>query len=174
MMRVGSTSVNRGNGESGASASFYATMIPGACWSTIDWLRRRPRRNPTQCCTFTVHRHTPHGGTSMSTSSILSVWLTIGIPLSPRMNSETYDVIFARANEGRRNFIEVSMDHADIVLLPENQGGANATRRLAGCSGVVVLGRTAAIMAHIAPLPPRPARNSPTPSRPGTANQGTL
>ncbi|KAK0926236.1 hypothetical protein LTR29_017921 [Friedmanniomyces endolithicus] len=87
------------------------------------------------------------------------------------MNSESYDDIFTRASEGQRNFIEVTMDHADIVLLPENQRGAIATRRLGGCSGVVILGRTAAIMAHIAPLPTGPTRGAQAPRRSGTADQ---
>lgn len=85
------------------------------------------------------------------------------------MNSASYDNIFARANAGHRNYVEVLMDHAEILILPENQAGAIATRRLGGCSGVVVLGRTAAIMAHIAPLPSNPSRNT---QRPGAAVPG--
>ena len=46
------------------------------------------------------------------------------------------------------------MDAARIVILAEGQSGAIATRQLGGCSGLVILGRSAAIMAHIAPRPP--------------------
>lgn len=54
------------------------------------------------------------------------------------------------------------MDRADIVVLNEYQAGAIATRNLGGCSGIVVLGRTAAIMAHVAPRPPRPTATANT------------
>ncbi len=43
------------------------------------------------------------------------------------------------------------MDGARIVAVAGGQAGAIATRRLGACSGLVVLGRSAAIMAHIAP-----------------------
>jgi len=40
------------------------------------------------------------------------------------------------------------------LIIAEGQPGAIATRKLGACSGVVVLGRTAVIMAHILPGDP--------------------
>ncbi len=65
-----------------------------------------------------------------------------------------YEEIFGRAQAGRVGFVEVPMDSARIIVLAEGQSGAIATRRLGACSGLVILGRSAAIMAHIAPRSP--------------------
>ncbi|KAK4900125.1 hypothetical protein LTR49_027544 [Elasticomyces elasticus] len=70
------------------------------------------------------------------------------------MTALSYDNLFERAQAGQAGFVEVPMDGARIVILAEGQSGAIATRRLGGCSGLVILGRSAAIMAHIAPRPP--------------------
>ena len=60
------------------------------------------------------------------------------------MNGLSYDDVFTHAQARQIGFIEVPMDSARILLLPEGQSGAIATRRLGGCSGLVVLGRSAA------------------------------
>ncbi|KAK1056880.1 hypothetical protein LTR33_013781, partial [Friedmanniomyces endolithicus] len=70
------------------------------------------------------------------------------------MNSALYDTIFACARDGQSSFLEVPMNHTRTLILAEGRPGAIATRKLGACSGVVVLGRTAAIMAHISPGDP--------------------
>lgn len=70
------------------------------------------------------------------------------------MNNAVYNSLFARAQAGHPNFVEVPMDTSGIAIVPPGGSGAIVTRRLGGCSGVVILGRSAAIMAHIAPRPP--------------------
>ncbi|KAK1052778.1 hypothetical protein LTR74_016460 [Friedmanniomyces endolithicus] len=70
------------------------------------------------------------------------------------MNSSSYDTIFARAGHGQPGFLEGPMNSSSTLILAEGQPGAIATRKLGACSGVVVLGRTAAIVAHISPGDP--------------------
>lgn len=55
--------------------------------------------------------------------------------------------------------LEVEMDKADI-LLPDGPV-AIGTKNLNSCSGLVILGESAIILAHIAPLPPHPQGASP-------------
>ncbi|KAK0971251.1 hypothetical protein LTR54_017827 [Friedmanniomyces endolithicus] len=70
------------------------------------------------------------------------------------MNSSLYDTIFASARHGQSGFLEVPMNNTRTLIPTEGQSGAIATRKLGARSGVVVLGRTAAIIAHISPGDP--------------------
>lgn len=66
-----------------------------------------------------------------------------------------WNLIFDQARRGAPGIVEVPMDDAQIAIV---QNGSPATliasRKLGSCSGIVVLGRGAAIMAHIAPRAP--------------------
>lgn len=44
------------------------------------------------------------------------------------MDSGAYDAIFALADAGQQNIVEVTMDSAEILLLAENQAGTIASR----------------------------------------------
>ncbi|KAK6441312.1 hypothetical protein LTR95_002455 [Oleoguttula sp. CCFEE 5521] len=71
--------------------------------------------------------------------------------------SSSYDNIFQKAANRTPGYVEVTMDNVQMVTVGLGQNGAIATRRLGGCSGLVILGENAAMMAHIAPRP----RNAP-------------
>ncbi len=64
------------------------------------------------------------------------------------MTTFSYDTLFEHAQGRLPGYVEVPMDGARIVAVAEGQAGAIATLRLGACSGLVVLGRSAAIMAH--------------------------